>query len=630
MTGRAKTINLWSVLVLSLLCILVWGRTRSYEFVWDDLEFIVLNTSLRHWRSIPEYFTDITTMAAGERGLSFVVFRPLRNISYLIDFKLAGLSPGWWHVHNVLLHLLNTILLFFVGKKIFRNMWFPAFATAVVFLLHPVQTETVAWVKCRDDLLAVFYALLFILYWLVRGKAKYTAWDTCALCLLYLAACLAKVQAVILPGLACILDFYLPTTDQTSPDRDNAASSAWRRVFARWTTLLGLTVCGMLYLLARTAFIGQTAQTGYLAGSFIATMLTMTRAAVRYLTLLFAPLHQQADYMGMPASGKIPGFVEVACIVLLIAICISIFLFRKRFPHASLGTAWVIIALLPVSNIVPTMQYLAERFLYLPMVGFAIFAASGLDDVRKRHHQSAMILFVLIAMTYAFLSVDRVSIWKNNLTLFSQTVLDTPEQALRPRKNKLVALIEYGMYEEAVPLAKTLCARALAEGSGTTSRNQAIYARSLGFAMLMLEQKEEGLRWLAKAKSLDPSYFQPYLDLGVVAGNDNQHDVALHLFMKAVALDPSNPTPHFNLAVGFEKLNRLEEAEQAYRKALRLGSKTPNIHEALAALLWKTGRYRDAADVYRDGLRLWPDSDTMRYWLERAIAKSKNGQSAEK
>jgi tetratricopeptide (TPR) repeat protein len=537
----------------------------------------------------------------------------------LIDFKLAGLQPGWWHIHNVILHLLNTILLFFIGKNIFRGQWFPAFAAALVFLLHPLQTEAVAWVKCRDDLLAVFYSMLFILYWLMRDRARFKLGDTFILCVLYITACLGKVQAIIIPGLAMVLDLYVPPANPTGSDNDNAVTSGFPCILSRWPTILSLAVCGLCYLFARTAYIGQTAQTGYLAGNFTATMLTMTRAAVRYITLFFAPIHQQADYSGMSASGNTPGLVELACIVLLSTISVSIFLFRKRFPRASLGVAWIIISLLPVSNLVPTMQYMAERFLYLPMIGFALFAASGLEYVRKRYQRATVVLLTCCILTYAFLTIQRVAIWENSLTLFSQTVEDTPEEAVRPRKNKLVALIDRGMYQDAIPLAQKLCDRALAEGSGTSDLNKAIYARSLGFSMLMLNQKEEGVQWIEKAILLDSSCVQPYLDLGVAAGIEGQHDEALRLFLKAVELDPNNPTAHFNLAVGMENLHQPYAAERAYREAIRLGSKNAKAHEALAALLWNMGRYEDAADVYRDGLRLWPANEKMAYWWQRAM-----------
>ncbi len=146
---RRSIINFATVLILLIVCVIIWGKTLSYEFVWDDSYFIVSNTALRSWKMIPNYFTDMSTMAGNGLSKVFVVYRPIRNISYLLDFKIAGLQPGWWHIHNVLLHLFNSILVYLVAKRIFKKGWLPPLTAALIFLVHPVQTETVAWIRRR-------------------------------------------------------------------------------------------------------------------------------------------------------------------------------------------------------------------------------------------------------------------------------------------------------------------------------------------------------------------------------------------------------------------------------------------------------------------------------------------------
>ncbi|MCH8332889.1 hypothetical protein IIC65_03065, partial [Candidatus Sumerlaeota bacterium] len=174
---------------------LLWGRTLGHEFVWDDNDFIVRNAALRSWTFLPQYFTSVDTMAGGSFADQFLVFRPLRNVSYRLDFAVAGLNPRWWHATNVWLHVLNALLLYLIARTLMTGPLAPLFA-ASIFLLHPVQSEVVCWIKARDDLLAAAFSLGLILVWVrwrspARSRAKMAA-----LALLYLghAASLSAQQ----------------------------------------------------------------------------------------------------------------------------------------------------------------------------------------------------------------------------------------------------------------------------------------------------------------------------------------------------------------------------------------------------------------------------------------------------
>ena len=136
-----------SLALFAILGVLVWGKVAGFEFVWDDKLFIVFNPALREWSSLPAYFFDVTTMAGGDDPFRWALFRPLRNLSWLMDFKIAGLQPGWWHVHNLLLHIVNAVLVMLVARRLLPRQRFAALVAGLVFLLHPVQSEAVAWVK---------------------------------------------------------------------------------------------------------------------------------------------------------------------------------------------------------------------------------------------------------------------------------------------------------------------------------------------------------------------------------------------------------------------------------------------------------------------------------------------------
>lgn len=594
------------VLLYALVTMLVWARTSHDAFVWDDEYFIVRNASLRQWSSIPAFFTDISTSAGGGREAQFAVFRPLRNLSYLLDFKLAGLNPAWWHVHNVLLHLANALLVYGVARILLSSGLAPL-AAGLLFLTHPVQTEVVAWVKCRDDLLAAFWVLATTWFWLRRRRSPPGPWHTVTLTAGFLLACLSKVQAIALPIALAAIEALCPQGGEPSP-------RALRRLLRPVTLMLATAIAFVVW---RRLFIGRTSQTAPLAGSFGATMLTMVRAAAAYLGLLVAPVRQLADYSGMEPSTHFADARLWICAAIILTCGAAALKFRRRWPVAVLGFAWIVIFLLPVSNIVPMMQYMAERFLYLPMAGFALLVGALLARIEHRRPRVAVALAVLLIATTGGMAARRAAVWQSDQTLFSATVQAAPSRAERPRRNLLVALLNAGRWEPARPLAERLWSET-ADDPETPPRRQAEYARHLGIIDLRTGHTEAGLALMHAAVRIDPSYVEPYLALGLHAGLSGRHTEALDWFEHAVAADPQNASAHYNRGVALLANEREDDAIAAFHQAIAAGPTSPDAHKALAAVLWRRGQLDPAAALYEEAARLWPADADIRHWLEQA------------
>jgi tetratricopeptide (TPR) repeat protein len=604
--GESRRIALATAAGFALIAALVWGPTLRCGFLWDDEYYIVSNTALRSWSYAPRYFTDVATTAGQGRAAEFAVFRPLRNLSYLLDFQLAGLNPAWWHLVNVLLHVLNALLLAGIGRRLIGGRWGPALA-GLVFLVHPAQSEAVAWLKCRDDLLSVMFVLLAFDLWLRWRPAGWNLPRVAALGGLYLAACLAKEQAIVLPllMLACARWAGVP------PDR--APSGRDSRGLA-----VGLAAVAAGFLLWRHWFIGHTAQCGYPAGAFLPTMLTMTRAGLRYVQLLVYPRTLLADYSGMEPSSSLADGRVWACGGALFALAAAAVALRRRWPRASYGAVWIAIALLPVSNVVATMQYLAERFLYLPLAGFALAIGAAGHALARRRPWLVYALGGLLIAAYGVRSAVRVPDWRSNLTLFEATVRDTPATALRPRRDLLVARINAGRFAQALDLGKDLWERTQ-DDPHATPRERAEAARHYGFALLQTGEVETGASLIRRAVELDSTYFQPYLDAGMLEGQAGEHAEALEWFTRAAARAPLEPATHYNRGIALRELGQAAEAEAAFRRAVAVGG-SEDAYQSLAALLWSQGRMPEAAAAYRDGLRVFPRNAELRAWRDRAEA----------
>ncbi len=597
-----------AVVLYAVLTALVWGRTAGHGFVWDDRYFIVTNTALRDGGFVPSYFTDISTMAGEGRGPDFAVFRPLRNISYLLDFEIAGLSPGWWHVHNLLLHLLNAVLVYLIAGRLLRNT-FAAWIAGAVFLLHPVQSEAVAWVKCRDDLLSTAFVLGAFLLWLRWRPAWARPARILALAALYAAACLTKIQAVILPLLLAAAEFWMPRPEEPG-------GRAARRQAAG--TAAGLMALGLALLAWRHAVIGHTAQAGYLAGSLWPTLLTMTRAGAQYIALLVFPLKLVADYSGMEASTALTDPRVIGSVLLLAAAAAATLAARRRWAVATFGVVWAAVSLLPVSNLVAMMQFMAERFLYLPMAGFALAAAALFEALQRKRAALATALAGIVLGLYGIRSFYRADVWRNDETLFAVTVRDTPETAVRARRNLVDHLLNAGRYREALPLARRLW-ESNRDNEALPPRARAEYAHHLGLALARTGKTDEGADLLRRAAALDPTYESPVMDLGVLEGEAGRANEALDHLNRARAIAPHNSEVLYNRGVAFQSLRRTGEAESSFREAIAAVPTSPLAHKALAALLWQQGRIGEAVTVYRAALDIWPADPEARRWLEEGL-----------
>jgi protein O-mannosyl-transferase len=569
---------------LVLLGAVIWGNTATFKFVWDDFPFIVNNQSIRSVSKLPAFFTDKATMATDPQRKDIPLFRPLRNVSFLIDYSLAGLKPAWWHVHNLLLHLINAILLLFIARSLLAGR-FSALVAAGIFLLHPIQSEPVAWVKCRDDLLSNLFALAFLLLWVkwIRANARVGAWKDFCLASVYMLACLAKEQAVILPLLAFALDAIVPREKPDRSERGMRGLAAWMRRFPgsahpRTYALLGLT--GIAFLAWRTAVLKGVAQSAYPGGSAYHTLLTMPGAIASYFRLLAFPLHQSADYSGMRTITSWHDTRFLACSALILLLLASAIAVRKRFPLETFGAAWIAISLLPVLNIIPMMQFMAERFLYLPMVGFSLACGSLIARLEKNKRSLASALSMLLILGAGALTLNRIPIWRNEKAFFEATAEDSEYKAVRPYFNFISALLNNREFAKALPHARRLW-RENADSPVLSLAQKADIAHMLGGAYLSTGRSDSGIAMLRQAVGILPGSSEHLQHLGIAYGNLRAYDSALAVFRRGALAFPAEPRFAFNSGLVLLEMRREAEAERAF---LECQSQDPSFLPARDAL----------------------------------------------
>ncbi len=566
-----------TTLVFLLFVLFVYLQTYQFVFIWDDTHFITPNDSLKSWRYILRWFYD------GSCYLSLNTFwRPVRNFSFLADWYIGGCQQRsmLMHLHNVLLHFGVALLLLWTLRRMVKvyhpteagqlKWQLASFSAALLWAIHPLCTETVCWIKCRDEEMFTFFYIWgmgIFLGGMIPGKVF--SWSRCcAVTVLGALSVLTKEMALSYPLILGLLWFFAP--------RDEA-HSIWRwpqrRVLA---TGLACCVVMVLYIIARSLVLGQLEQIERQSHSFYYDMLTMVRAYARYIELTVIPVRLLADYAGFPVTTSILSAPFLASLSLIIICTVLAIIAGRRYKLILVAWCAFWCSMIPISNIVPTMQYLAERFMYLPLTFFAIIAmvimVKVVEFLRKksvRHRIVFGVLTVCLFFTVAIAANLRVMVWKNPLNLFWTTWRDGYDSP-RILYNGLNTMAVHNMHEEAIKVANVLLSQnhiyELFDETDKTRINQVI-----GRSLLNIKQyHDEALSHTLVALYFTPDDIESKVNLGIIYGMDERTTEALEIFETVLKEDPKHATALSNKATALKKLGRYEEARIFWHKTLEV------------------------------------------------------------
>lgn len=456
MTTIAKMLNEKKVqlLLLSIVSVLVYLNSLPNTLVWDDHLFIEKWPEIRSINHLPALLKG---SAPPEQGK---IYRPIRSLVYLVDYSLWGENPLGYRIQAILIHLAATLLVYGIaGILLKQRNW--AFITALLFAVHPIHTETIDYISASLETVGtVFFFASFYLY--IKGNSSkfkvknsklpskgqsllnLKRWHFISIGFAYLAF-FSYEMTLTLPLLLIVYEVCF-----------NRKKSLSQKIANSRLYWLG----AIIYLFVRTAMLGLISRTEYLGYSFYHTMLTMVKVFVRYIGLLIAPVNLTANHMlvGDFPSSMLPYDrldpilnqslfdldVLVAITIILSLMLMAIRMLKKQ-PLISFSIFWFFISLLPVSYIIPHGGAMAEKYLYIASFGFTLFFVAIIlatkahleskvwsqPSLVKRHShffKYAKIFFLLTIITiYSFLTIQRNSVWKNDITLFTDMANKSPQ-----------------------------------------------------------------------------------------------------------------------------------------------------------------------------------------------------------
>jgi hypothetical protein len=576
-------------LLIAVATALVWGQTVKFEFVWDDNFFIRDLSSVRSLKHIPEMFYQLGAQAT--RPDDFVVFRPIRTAIYAVLCWLGGKAepqPWIYHLANILGHGATAMMLLVTARLLLRRLsknlseiqvqiW--AVVVALAFAVHPVVSEVVCWAKSLDDILAAFFTLAALREVLQPPENAAARWRAI---LFFALAVYSKESAV---PFVFVLALIFLKIDGLPLKRAAQRAGQFFLVAA-------------VYVVHRHLVIGRTSQTAPISGSYGQTLLDMLPVVLTYFRLLFGVPPFCIDYSYLPGGTHFfsPPVLGGFCLLAALAGGALLAWRSQRWRLAGFGLVWTGCFLLPVSNLVPMMQYLAERFLYLPLIGWLLAVAGLLAAFRPR--PAVPIICVGVVLAWALTAWNRSWIWRDEITLFLRTSQENPKCA-RVESNAVAAVFHLPQILRAFKLE-----------NGNVSITDRIDPGSV----------DKVVATFTEALKYFPDNPHLLAALGMTLATTGQTGTAVPLFEKAAALDPENVEAWLNLARAELADNELDQSRAALAKVFALN---PNNHFALAIQFecqWRAGDFPAALETARRWNRVAPDTNSAAA-LEKAEKK---------
>lgn len=607
------------MILLAALAIAPFVPSLRSQLVWDDHEFIANNPTIKNLFPLNRFFQ---TQGLIEQGAIHPVTasRPLTSLSLALDYAVWRLNPFGYHLTNIFLHLLCVLAVYYLLRGSggdFYCAWFGAGFFAVL----PGHAEAVIALIGRSDLLAAFFLITgFMAYVRFTTVRSHAAWWYAAALFCGLAACLSKETGVILFAIILVWEVFVR-----------------RRLRRAWPRIVPFVLIVLGYLVYRGAVLqGNTAGSGWWGGNASRNFLMMPMIFVRYLRVLFlpwslSPLHLVRIPERITDTSFLAGFLLLAA-----AFGWSIFCLIRK-PWIGFNAAWYLLALAPVSNVIPIPGiYMAERWLYLPSAGLCGLAGYFLSRWIKEKAWLAALIFGVAATGFAVRSFIWNRVWHDEDALSRQIVRTSPASHLGQTMRGRVLLDQGKLAEAEEHLQTAVRLRSgyyLAHSTlGTVYANQGRY--------------EEAERAYRTAIRLNPRYAEAHSNLAVIRSLAGQTGEAIRELQIAVNLDPENYIFHFNLAQLFYDEGRQTEALTSFQKAARLapdrieaqimigivlaeigelaaaetqlrsiveqGAAPPVVHYNLGLVYDRQGRTAAAIAEYRVFLGSNPDSELMR------------------
>ena len=559
----------YAVLGLLVLSFVPYLNALGNAFVYDDVPQLLENPYIHSFRYLGKIFGSTVWTFQGAQGITNY-YRPLMSFAYAVIYHFSGPIAFPFHLLNIVLHAAIVVLLFFLTERLFGDRLM-ALAAAGLFAVHPIHTESVAWIAGLPDLeLGLFLLLTFLLYLqLDRAGSERTApWTSyIAMLAMYFLALLSKEQALVLPAILAVYEHFY---------RSDRGATSLRIKLSRYLPLFATAAAYLAFrIFGFGGFAPSVSRPELGRGGVILSAIALVGS---YLWKLIWPVHLSAFYI-FHASNSIREPHVLGGIAGLL-LCLGLFAWLWRNAHdLSFAFIWMGALIAPVLNArwLPAAVF-AERYLYLPSIGFCWLIAwaatrawraapSEQPVARRLLRQTVPVALGIIAILYGVRTVQRNRDWRDDETVYRR-ILDEQPDAQFIRTNLGVVYFDRGDMAGA--------------------------------------ERE----WLHSLGPLPP-YASTLNDLGLLRDKQKRYDEAINYYQQAIQTRSKYADPYKNMAMTYAETGRTEDADREFREAVTLAPLNSIVRNAYGHFLLDQSRPAEAQEQFAASAANDPNSDAL-------------------
>ena len=520
------------LVILLAITVFVFGNSLLNGFVGDDNFLILGNDFYTSWSNMKDLFTSkyltnsVEALNVQDKGRYFsgsVAYRPVLSLTYFVDYSLWQLKPFGYHLTNLVWHLANAagvyVLVFMLCKT--RTL---AFLTALLFAVHPFKSEAVCGIGYRADLVSTFFILAALLLYIVYRSQQNKRGALLLSLASFMSAVFTKESAIIFPGLLMVYDFLI------KPDQDRKHPAEYLKRYGGYAAVAAFYLYVYLFV-----FPNKTAGAiGWFHGSFLKHAVVCIHILGDYLIGFFLPmLVKVLPPVYLPQIGQPWGMMTW---LMLLIIVLSLYLFYRTaalHKDSRFFAVWFLITLIPVSNIIPLVNPMAHRFMYLPSVGILFLVARLLLDIgqwlnaKARSQRFVYILALGYVGSSIIVAIQINAMWRHDYIMAFRLYQNHPDD---PSSHLFMGIT----YQRIGELQKAR--EVILKGMSIGLKDPRTYY-ILG--LCALNDLDEGERYLKEGIHFYPDYAMLHLGLGRVYLLKDQVDNALFHIKKSIELTPS-------------------------------------------------------------------------------------------
>lgn len=561
-------------LLFVIISFTVYFNSLNNGFVLDDKDLIIENAYIKNPKLFPKIFINNIYRFSAEKQSNY--YRPAQILTYALDYSFWKLKPFGYHLTNMLLHSINSYLLYVMVIALFASNRL-ALMSGILYCVCPIHLSAVAYISGRADILAGIFMLASIIKFLkwanYRVKKQYIA-----SIIFFSLALLSRESALLLPFLIILTLFFTPKTK------------------AVLFSIFGFFIIEILYIINRAFIFGSLEWPQGMPGSFSFMAVNAINVLQKYIILFIFPWPLYPMRV-TPFINSLPIYSVILFLSLALLSIILISNDKKRI--ALFSFLWIVLTFMPLLKLIyffPAMgSTMAENWMYIVSMGFFIIAAYIiLYELAKLQK----ILFIYIFLFYSGLTIYNHKYWKDDFTLYKHVLKFSPNNNIA-RVNLANIYSERKMYSDALRELEVVLAK---EPMAWDVLLQ------MGNVYLAEDKLDTAQDFYRKVIMLNPKSNQAYNNLGAIYEKKGKDKDAFDSFRKALEIEPENYKSYLVLGDWYMKRNLYDDAIGMYKQALNLNPEDENLYLKIGLLFAQMGRYQEAIYFFEKGLSLLPNS----------------------